>query len=333
MSDQLEQAIQSLEQVQQLDAQQVGRADTLGRAFELTAAVPPLARVIGLFSQISSSSLQDLGQAQRSQIQSQADQTIGLYGRLMAFDPAVENAAGQRQALAEEANTLYNAVFTALFTIIAYLNACKLEPSEATRAAQETLVELTRLSEEGANAVSSLEAEANRVLAEVRKTAAESGVSQKASYFGAEADRHDELTKKWQNYTVLSATGLGAFALVSLAFSLYWPPVGVYQTTQIALSKVLIFSTIAFMLLLSSRTLLAHRHNAVVNKHRQNALLTFNALAESTGDTQTREVILTHASACIYAPQETGFTKPSGMSSPSPIIDVMPRIMGQQGHS
>jgi hypothetical protein len=333
MSAQLEQTIQSLEQVQQIDAREVGRAETLGSVFELTGAVPYLSKTIDLFREIPPSALQEFGEPQRNLIKDYADATIRVYGRLMGFDPSTGNPAEQRHILLTEASQNFDNVFSHLFPMIAYLNSRKLEASEATRAAEEVLAELKRIASEGASSAKSLEGEAKRVLDEVRKTAAESGVSQQANYFGLESDRHERLAEKWQLYTVAAACALAAFALISLFISLRWPALNIYQSVQIGLSKVLIFSTIAFLVFLSSRTLLAHRHNAVVNKHRQNALLTFNALAGATGDTQTREVILTHASACIYAPQETGFGKSGGSAPTSPMIDVLPRMLSHQANA
>jgi len=330
MSGQLDETIKALEQVQQLDAQRVARAETLGTAFELTAAVPPVTRSIEFFRQIPTTSLQELGAGQRNTIKGQAENFSAVFAKLMSFDPtSAENAASVRQTLIEEATASYDTIFAALFPIVAYISARRLDPSEATRAAQETLEELRRFSEQGEEAVAKVETEATRVLDEVRRTAAESGVSQQAMYFGEEATGHGNAAGKWQTYTNWSAVALGGFALASLLLSAFWSPSDAYQATQIALSKILIFSTIAFMLFLCSRTLLAHRHNEVVNKHRQNALLTFNALVEATGDQQTRQVVLTHASACIFAPQETGFTKPSTGQSGSPVVEVLPRLAGQ----
>src|SRR5438045_5114225 len=111
--------------------------------------------------------------------------------------------------------------------------------------------------------------------------------------------------------TYITAGVLVAFALATWVLGFWIAPTNNYQAVQFCVSKLLIFSTIAFILYLCARTLMAHRHNEVVNRHRQNALLTFNALADATSSPQTREVVLTHASACIYAPQESGFSKPS----------------------
>lgn len=334
MVGQLEETIQLLEQVHELDAQQVARSETLGRAFELTGAVPHISKCIDFLKKIPTAALQDLGENQRNQIKAASEQLLSIFGRLMTFNPVdLPNAAQDRQALIDEAASTYNTIFTNLFPVVAYLTARLIDPSQATQMAERALADLQRISETGAGIIKSVEIEAARVLGEVRRTAAESGVSQQAVYFGDEATTQNNLSTNWQSYTNWTAIGLGAFAVASLIFSMVWTPENPYQTAQIALSKVLIFSTIGFMLFLSSRTLLAHRHNEVVNRHRQNALLTFNALVEASGDQQTREVVLTHASACIFAPQETGFGKQPSSASPASILEILPRAFSQQGHS
>ena len=55
-----------------------------------------------------------------------------------------------------------------------------------------------------------------------------------------------------------------------------------------------------------------HKHNAVVNRHRQNALLTYRSLVEASGDAGTEDIILAHAASCIFSPQETGFSYSKG---------------------
>ena len=110
-------------------------------------------------------------------------------------------------------------------------------------------------------------------------------------------------------------------------------PDGAYETAQFVVSKVLLFGVVVYMLVLSARTLLAHRHNAVINRHRYNALLTFNALADAAKGPENRDIVLAHAAACIYAPQDTGYTK--NQSHPETIgnvVQTLPRLMASSGH-
>lgn len=61
---------------------------------------------------------------------------------------------------------------------------------------------------------------------------------------------------------------------------------------QIAISKTVIFSVFAYMVIVSIRNFSAHKHNWTVNNHRRNALSTFETFLECSNDKQVREVAL-----------------------------------------
>jgi hypothetical protein len=84
-----------------------------------------------------------------------------------------------------------------------------------------------------------------------------------------------------------------------------------------------------YALVLCSRTFLAHTHNAIVNRHRQNALLTFQALVNAAKEESKKDIILTHASACMFSPQETGFTKHASEGT-SNIIQLLGKAPGME---
>jgi hypothetical protein len=89
------------------------------------------------------------------------------------------------------------------------------------------------------------------------------------------------------------------------------------------------------MLLLSARNFLSHKHNEIVNRHRQNALLTFKALVDAAGQKEAQDVVLSYAAACIFAPQETGYTKTTGTMPevPTNIIQSVPKLAAGGVHS
>ena len=47
---------------------------------------------------------------------------------------------------------------------------------------------------------------------------------------------------------------------------------------QLAVAKVFVFAAVSYAVYLCARNFLAHKHNAIVNRHRQNALLTYTTL-------------------------------------------------------
>lgn len=323
----------SVESVQNLDPQAVARTEALGRTLDLSPAVPAIRRIVDFFNQIPLADLPDLPESPRNLIKRVADETFQIYQAMMTFNPAnVQNAAGERESLLNQANGTYSSVFEQLYPIVSYLSSRHKDIGAIERNAQAAVDGALKRVEESTQSLQQSSDEAQRILGEVRRTAAESGVSQQASYFGEQAAKEATLVEQWQSRTYWFAAALGLWALLTFALGFYVEPKSTYQAVQIAVSKVLIFSTIAFLLFLSARTLMAYRHNEVVNRHRQNALLTFNALADAASSEQTREVVLTHASACIYAPQESGFTKPGPMSGGPSLVELAPRIIGAAQH-
>ena len=73
------------------------------------------------------------------------------------------------------------------------------------------------------------------------------------------------------------------------------------------------FAILDYLVLFCARNFLSHKHNTIVNKHRQNALVTFNVLGEAAGKDENRDVILTYVAARIFSPQDTGHIKQGGV--------------------
>ncbi len=94
-------------------------------------------------------------------------------------------------------------------------------------------------------------------------------------------------------------------------------PDTMYVSIQLAISKTLIFAVISYMLYLCARNFLANKHNAIVNKHRQNALMTYTAIMNAAKDIDQKEIVLTHAASCIFGPQNTGYSRADGSGAPS----------------
>ena len=196
------------------------------------------------------------------------------------------------------------------------------EARAAVQAAKDT-------AEQAATELKKQHEEAKKLLDDVRRIAAEQGVSQQSAYFKGESEMHELAAETWRWNAIYLAIGLGVFAALSI-FVHKWSvlsPANNYEAIQLTLSKILIFAVIGFMLVLSARNFLASKHNAIVNRHRYNALLTFNALVEAAGSPDRRDIVLTYAASCIYAPQETGFSKGSERTEIIPnIIQSLPKI-------
>lgn len=181
--------------------------------------------------------------------------------------------------------------------------------------------------------------EADKIVGDIRKVAAEQGLSQQAMYFQNESLEHEKEADSWRAATIWIAIGLAIYSALSV-FLDKWTGLqtaDAYSALQVAMSKVLVFAVMAYMLIVSARNFLSHKHNEIVNRHRQNALLTFNTLVSAAGNDEARDIVLTYAAACIFAPQETGFAKAGGNVAgevPTNVIQAVPRLVpGAPAHS
>lgn len=335
---QLDRARNSLERIQTFDVNTLPREKDLGAHLHFQEAVAPAARLISLFRQFPIQFLGELPPTQLNVLQQQSDALFNIFNEILKFDPSqTPDSYAQRNQLVANLTGLYQPYFDVLFPLISYgasrlrdFAALEREARAAVQSAADSAAQLTKDLEQK-------QQDAERILDEVRRVAAEQGVSQQAIYFQQESGTHDGDAEHWRKRTVHLAIALGIYAAVSVMFHKlpFLEPKTTYDAFQLGLSKLLIFAVIAYMLLLSARNFLAHKHNAIVNRHRQNALLTFNALVDAAKAEDRKDIVLTYAAACIFSPQETGYTKAgSGQPEmPASIIQALPKAAAAGAHN
>ena len=172
--------------------------------------------------------------------------------------------------------------------------------------------------------------EGEKIINTLRETAVESGVTREAKHFSAEASDHTREGKKWLISVV--CFGLATFGL--LLILLYLPVLSVedeittHDIVTESIVRLLILSLLYFGMVWSSKNYLAHQHNVVVNKHRANALKTFQSFVEGAeGDLQTKNAVLIQATTAVFSPQKSGFLrKESETQAPNRIIEILQNI-------
>lgn len=323
----------SLERIQTFDVSQLPRDADLGAQLNFRAAVPNAQLLVDLFKRLAVQALEDFPDAQLQQVRDQANSVYNLFNQVLTFSLAQNNPTQARDSLVNNIAGAYPGVFSGLHPLIAYSLHRAADFQRLDAEARATMQGVTDQANGVIGQIQSHNVEATRILGEIRKVAAEEGVTQQAAHFRAESEHHDTEAETWRQRTVRLAWAVGAFAVGSLVLhKVPWlKPESVYDAAQLALSKVLIFGVLAYMLILSARNFLSHRHNAIVNRHRQNALMTHRALVEGAGDTGARDAIMVHAASCIFAPQPTGYApgaKDSDIALPRSVVELMSKPAG-----
>lgn len=301
-----------LARIQDFDAETLVRRDDLGAEFAFNDAVDPAKRLISLCSKLPASALSEFPESQLKQISKQCKAIYSVFSEILSFSSKVPDAENVHISLISRLRDSYQSAFTDLFPYISYAVARTVDfnkLSEDGRAAvQGILDEKQKLT----GSIEKTHNEAIALLEEVRKSAAEEGVTRQAKFFRDEAERHEDQGTTWRKASFWVGGILVSYSLAALfLFPLvgYLQPATPAEAIQVTGSKVLVFVVLAYGLIQCIKNYSAHKHNAVMNKHRQNALLTYTTLAEAGSTPEARDTILQHAAAAIYAPGDTGYVR------------------------
>lgn len=315
----LQETTASVSRLQELNPGSLARIGDYG-TFDFQAAVEPARRLIDLFKRLPIAALEDFPEATLQPIRQQADAIFNVVEQIRQFRLEDGNPAGTRQQIVEQLTNLYPSTWGILFPVIGYGAARVADFPRLEAQGRAAVQSINDRTSELLRSLDTTRQQADEALAAARRAAAEQGVSQQAAYFRDEALVHDREASTWKRNTTVLSIVLAVYAASSVFVHKweYLRPGSTFESAQLITSKVLIFAVMSYVLILAAKNFLSHKHNAIVNRHRQNALMTFNALAEAAKDQAAKDIILTHAASCIFAPQETGYSRST--SGPDPAI-------------
>lgn len=328
IEEQIEETRTSLERVQQFDAQQLVQREKLGQlSFE--DAVEPAKRLVGLFLQLPVSIVEALPDNELKAIKQHSDATYQLFQAILDFDMEQAEPRQRHDAAVQKLVDKHQQLFTALYPLISYSMARTVDFNQLEAQGRAAVQSVRDQADQLMKEIEAQKTEAANILEDVRAAAAEQGVSQQAQYFKDEADQHQTDAKTWRGYTIAMAVAVGVYGVGTL-FLHKWTfiaPSNLYETIQFTVGKLVVFFVLTYMLVLCAKNFTSNRHNEIVNRHRQNALMTYKALVDAGGTPEARDVVLNHASSSIYKLHETGYARGGevGGSSSSSIVEMLPR--------
>lgn len=315
----------SLQRMQDFDAAELVQEAKLGGVKNFARVVDPANRLIQLYRRLSERALEDLSDTKLAEVRNRANADFNQLKQILDFDP--DRTSAERDNLINAVIGAYGPTFDVLHPIVAYSLHRSADFQRLDSDARATLQGISDRASVVAQELEKTKQEAAGILLEVRKTAAESGVSQQAIYFKDSAEAHDQDAETWRQRvsTLAWTTGIFSFLSIFLHRIPWIRPESGYDAAQIAISKFLIFGVLSFVLYLTARNFLSHKHNAIVNRHRHHALLTYQALVNAAADSANRDIVLTHAAACIFSPQHSGYSAEGSQSAPSAksVVELM----------
>lgn len=358
--EQINQLIPVLSQIGKMRPEHIVQRERLGSELSFEFLLPLFIEICSSAEELQKFDLERIPHGVLQQIFSHFQQIHSLLQQIANFSPSQHgNAIQARDSYANSLEDQWNSVYLTVRTVLlapqqdtsrkefemlaSQIKASIQLSSEAADALRAKQVELEQnlsmflndksleFEREGENKLKLVSA----ALDEVRKAAAEAGVSQTAVHFKEEADEHLGAATWW-------LVALIAVTIALLFFSLFgnqiliWagsPPPSSnadnFEHIRYFSQKGLIIFCLIFGLIWVARNYGASRHNYVVNKHRNNALGSFQAFVASATDDQTKNAVLIQATQSIFSPQPSGYVKTDGDNATnSPVLEIVRAVGG-----
>lgn len=198
-------------------------------------------------------------------------------------------------------NGAHHDVFNELVPILAHASPGITDVTDLRKSTDQ----VTRYVKEISSNVEGYSDDARVALDKIRGAAAEAGVSQHGTIFSENADKHGKLKNKWIVVSIVIAVVTIVMAILTMVNGHSYSSIG--ELISYLSGRLFLFGVLSYALVWSGRMYRAQAHNEIVNRHRQNALQTFNTFTAASSDNATKNAILTQATMCIFSHRPSGF--------------------------
>lgn len=310
-----------------IDPETLVRAEVLGKDLSFEAGLPVFRRTLGLFRDLSTCNLENFPFETLTQLHSQANQVLSYFNQVKTFSiqQFAQNPVATRDQLIAQIRDTWHGTFSIVTPSISYSVRRGTDFDALEREARGTLALQKQIGTEFVTEKDKILAEMQGALARVREAAAEAGVAQHAIHFKEEAEFHKKQSLYWLFATIASGIITILYAVYSLAPDLTSVgEISVAHAIELIVPRFVVILVLTFGLVWCARNFGASRHNFVVNRHRQNALSSFETFVKGASELQTKDAVLLQATQSIFTPQDSGFVKGEGVPQlGSQVIEVL----------
>lgn len=272
---------------------------------------------------LSEQKLNDLFQA--------ATDLVSVLGNVRDFDVTLPNARARQRELKNEVRKHCDVFSSACISALPFL---LLKEPHLQSVLHQTGEIIDNIQHDINSKAQDLEKRVGEKLGEldaalevIRNTAAQAGVARHADAFKEAAAEHSQASKRW---LVTAALLIAVTITVALSILYFYPTFGEVRDASIIqriFSKLVVISLLYYSAIWSAKNYRAHRHLAVTNTHRQNALQTFESFVEGAkGDEATKHAVLLEATHCIFSPANTGYLGTDEDNSSNRIIEILKTV-------
>ncbi|MBI3582472.1 MAG: hypothetical protein HY096_00800 [Nitrospinae bacterium] len=300
--------------------------------------LPIFKKFLDLYHDLSLCDLDNIPFETLGGIKPKAKDTLAGINAIINFTPSKHtNPEQERDKIIEESQKSYPEHWKIISPIIAYSIRKGIDYESLVQKTKENIIHQEKMNKELDSLRENTTKEADEILKKIRKAAAEAGVPQHAIAFKEAADEYDKKSKIWLWATIVWAVVIvlcGAGLIGLHLFKWETIPEKTAEAIHYSIPKLIIFSTLYFALVWSAKNYNTNRHNYIVNKHRHNALQTFELFIEAAkSDPATKNAVILQTTQSIFSSQPSGYVhKDSESESPFKILEFI-RTVGGKGQT
>lgn len=290
-------------------------------------ALPTIDRILGLLAMLREASLDFVGEARLRDLSNLLTEVTDQLKQIEAFKLNVSNPSEQRNNIVSTLENAYSGWFDRLHPIIGFSVRSATDFAALERDLRNKIAQAEVTAQELLDQQQSAVSQAQEALESIKRAAAEAGVSQEAVHFKNAADEHESTSIFWFCATIAMSVCTLAWGVVVVWLLHIASDSTTAQVVQQTVGKVIILSALYFGVVWCAKNYGASRHNVIVNRHRQNALSTFQTFVNSAATPEVKEAVLMQATTSIFTTQPSGYAgKESESAPPAKMIEIVRTI-------
>lgn len=333
-NEKIEAAKLLLEELGEIKAISLARTEELSRDINFSEAVPFFEEMLDITKQLNQRSIDRLALNQINQIIAGCTSLKVLIKKVNDFTLNQNTPADICQAIIQEVKGAYDAIMEPLTVPLAFTATLATDYAKIEREAKGYHATMREEADAFKKLLTSYKSDAEKALQAVKAQAAEAGVATNAQIFLTDSGDHAAVAKKWLIATVISSIITLLIAIMFVVISFEYEPKTTAVAIQYVISKLILLSTLFFTIFWCAKNYRSSKHNETLNKHRANALMTFRAFVEGSGEQQIKEAILLQAAQAAFVNRPTGYeTHEKESQGINPVVEILGKSVGRSAVS
>jgi len=281
--------------------------------------------MLDIVRQLQQRDIQRLPIPQLDNIKNACERLGTLIKRVREFDIAQSNPATVCNQIIDEVKKAYDSITEPLLLPLAFTATQATDYARIEREAKGFYTTMKTEQDKHSAFIEKSRGETEKAMSAIKDQAAKAGVSRNAVIFLEDSTAHKKLAKNWLIATIVVSALTFVAAVASFYYSNFvYQPATIQDTIQFVASKLIVLSIMSFVIFWCTKNYKSQKHNETLNKHRANALMTFNAFVEGSADQRVKDAILLQAAQAAFACRPTGFDAPENETQViNPFVDIL----------